>query len=131
MGLLNKLFGMTGGGRLAKALNALTAKFMFDSLNKEDQKSIDSAVIQLLMTGSRITFVEAMPWARGLEKVAYYGLVAEVFLQCGVPPVFSKCFVGGRWNSVDNPLIGLSDCDDEIRMARVDIFKRHQVDVNI
>lgn len=122
---------MTGGGRLVKSINALTAKFMFDRLSEEEQQNINMSTIQLLVSGSGVTPSEADTWANKLDKVQYYGLVAEVFLRRGVPPVFAKCFVGGRWNQVNNPLAGISDRDEEVRMARVDIFKRYQVDVNL
>jgi hypothetical protein len=56
MGFLNKLFGMTGPGRLGAALNALTAKHMLDLMAAEHQQYMHEQIIETLMQGSNSSY---------------------------------------------------------------------------
>lgn len=129
MGFLSNLLGMTGPGRFGAALNALTAKYMFDNCDEEAQDDIHGKIIELYMSGTGTPFEIAMPAVNGLRPTAYYGICAVVFMYLQIPPYFSKCFAAGRWNQIDNPLVALSETDNELQMARIDIFKRYQIDV--
>lgn len=131
MGLFNSLFGKTGAGKMAAALNALTAKHMMSGFDQSEiQVFLDAMHVMLMKNG--------MPDMSARETIRrtidnepeFCSISAMLFMEMNLPPIFPKCFPGGRWNFISNPLIALRGDEDEIRLARIDIFRRYQIDVN-
>lgn len=129
MGFLSNLLNMTGPGRLGAALNALTAKHMIDGLPEDLREHTQNKIIESLMQGSGKSYEYAEAWASRLDRTAYYGLAAQIFLRMNIPPAFPKCFAGGRWNIIDNPLVGLHTGDIEIEMAQRHIIQKYAIQI--
>lgn len=131
MGFLSNLFGMTGPGRLGAALNALTAKYMLDQMEYEHQAYMREQIIEALMQGSGKSYEYAVAWVDKLETTAYYGLATQIFIRMDLPPAFPKCFPGGRWNIIDNPIIGLHSGNNEIEMAQREILQKYTIQIHL
>ncbi|GFE56412.1 hypothetical protein [Geobacter sp. AOG1] len=130
MGFLNALFGRTGPGKLAAAKNALAAKHMFLSLSEEEQRIICAKTAELLVAGG-IPLSQLQSYAETMPEGAYYGMVAMAFSCYGMDPSMSNLFPGGRWNSVDNPLVALTGASDEIVLAINEIKRKYGVTITI
>jgi hypothetical protein len=131
MGLFNSLFGKTGPGKLAAALNALTAKHMMELSEDAWMHVMFDKIHEILMQGG-YTSEDAKNKLKQMannDQIIFLSMCAMAYMSMDISPAFPKCFAGGRWNFVSNPLIALHDADKEIKMARV-IFSRYQIDVN-
>ena len=131
MGLFNSLFGKTGAGKMAAAMNALVAKHMMDNFDHEAFCLLFDQMHLLLMKGG-MSDGNARSTIKDLtdKPVSMLSMVAMTFMDLGLPPTLPKCFPGGRWNFVANPLTALRGDEDEIRLARIDIFRRYQIDIS-
>lgn len=133
MGILNSLFGKTGGGKYAAAMNVLAAKYIIAGLDKDHKLALADKIHDALVNGG-YTPASATEKIRTIfdgDYIKFYSISAMVFMNMNLPPVFEKCFPGGRWNYVSNPLIALNDAEKELKMARVEIFSKYQIDVDI
>lgn len=116
---------------MGAALNALTARHMMNRLNDDQIYSLLDEMYHFFRDGG-MSETSARDTVKSItpNPAKFCTVVSMILLQNNVPPCFDKCFAGGRWNYISNPLIALHGDEDEIRLARIDIFKRYQIDVN-
>lgn len=139
MGLLNVLFGRTSPGKMAAAMNALVAKHMMQHMlalaDEEDNRTecvhgmCDSMMMVLMKNG--MGEANAKATVKGLvnKDADLYCMLSVTFNELGMDPSLPKCFPHGKWNYISNPLLAMRDTDEEVRLARVDIYRRYQIDI--
>lgn len=139
MGLLNVLFGRTSPGKMAAAMNALVAKYMMDKLlDVAEAQNNKTECVHNMCDNMMFTLMKhGMPESGAKETVKGFlnseadmcCMMSTTFNEMGIAPALPKCFPHGKWNYISNPLLAMRDTDEEVRLARVDIYRRYQIDI--
>lgn len=116
MGFFSNLFSVTGTGKYAAAVNAVIAKEMFDPLTIDQKIPIQCAMIEELITGG-IPRDEVSKFLYRMDIGAYFGMTAMTYMKMGISPSMPTMFPRGQWNYINNPLVALSDANDQIQVV--------------
>lgn len=106
------------------ALNALLAKYTYQSLDLETQQKVKKQTEKILSAGG---FRDAAEELARLEERERYGFYALAMAELGIPPSLP----GEHWQFIKNPYVALLNAENQIGAAKIHFQKSHGVEVEI
>jgi len=106
------------------ALNALLAKYTFQSLDDKSKARIIKQTEIILATGGIRNPTERVSRIEERERYVFYALAMA---ELGIYPALS----GEGWHLIKNPFVALVNAEREIWMAQNHLRKAHGVDVDV
>jgi hypothetical protein len=108
------------------AKNALVAKYTFQFLREDHRKKVDARILDLLISAG-VPQKRAERYKSMLRETQYYGMAAIAMALLGIRPWLNNVLFKDRWETVENPLVALTDADKAIQMATNEILCKHRV----
>jgi hypothetical protein len=126
MGILSKLFGLSGEAKHAAAMNALVAKYLLSQMSEEQCQAVYEKVQTLLFRDGQLTQEEAAWLLEGNERV-FFGFAALALMELGIAPPDEIW----RWVRIRNPFGALLEADREIEIARIGLERQRGIRVSL
>ena len=106
------------------ALNALLAKYTFETLDPETQRRVVDKMKSILSAGGIRNVKDR---ALRLDDREKYGFYALAMAELDIPPALNAY----DWQLVKNPFVALSNADTPIKAAKRQLSKSDGVEVDI
>ena len=108
-------------------MNALLAKYTFETLDTEVQKSVIEKTESILLRGGGFSEAAVEERMDGFTEKERYGFYALAMSELNISPALSKY----NWYHVSNPFVALINADHQMRMARRHLIKSEDIDIEM
>ena len=121
---------LTGTDKYGAAQSALIAKHTFTQLTEESKKFVETTAHWVLAVGG-IPRDEIEGTMAKLREDERYCLYSMAMAAVGIRPGLESVLYKDQWYPIKNPFSALINAEKQIRAARFEIKRKHNIDIDL